>query len=81
MTNIKDILNKNNHFEIIKKIGKLGDEMKISSYLVGGYVRDSLLGRKLLDIDVLVISGGVCYTPGHIVVMPEVWKAGETRER
>jgi len=54
MTNIKDILSKNNHFNIIKKIGELGDEMNISSYLVGGYVRDSLLGKKLIDIDIMV---------------------------
>ena len=54
MTNIKDILNKNSHFNIIQRIGSLGDEMNISSYLVGGYVRDSLLGKELIDIDIMV---------------------------
>lgn len=62
MANIKDILNKDKHLNIIKKIGVLGDEMKISSYLVGGYVRDSLLGRDLIDIDIMVDKDSLLFS-------------------
>ena len=54
MTNIKDILNKNKNINLLRKAGELGDKHKISTYLVGGYVRDLLLGRETVDIDIMV---------------------------
>ena len=42
--------------------GLLGDEMKISSYLVGGYVRDTLLGKDLKDIDIMVNNDSKLYS-------------------
>ena len=43
MTNIKNLISKNKHLDILIKAGELGDLMNISTYLVGGYVRDALL--------------------------------------
>ncbi|HLP15886.1 MAG TPA: CCA tRNA nucleotidyltransferase [Bacteroidota bacterium] len=45
--------------DVIKKIGALADELGIEAYVVGGYVRDALLGKIVNDIDVLVIGSGV----------------------
>ena len=62
MTNIKDILKSNEHYNLIKKIGSLGDEINVCSYLVGGYVRDSLLNRKLTDIDIMVDKDALLFS-------------------
>ena len=41
------------------KIGRIADENNIEAYVVGGYVRDLLLGLDDKDIDILVIGDGV----------------------
>jgi poly(A) polymerase len=45
--------------DVIKKIGALADELGVDAYVVGGYVRDALLGKIVNDIDVLVIGSGI----------------------
>jgi len=40
-------------------IGKLADEMRFNAYLVGGVVRDLLLRRQNLDLDVVVEGDGI----------------------
>lgn len=47
---------KNNNLKII---GELADEMGVDAYVVGGYVRDYFLHRKLTDIDVVVVGSGI----------------------
>lgn len=42
--------------EILRLTGRLADEMGFSSYVVGGFVRDILLGTPNLDLD-LVVEG------------------------
>ena len=54
MTNIKEILDNNENIKILKQVGSLGDMLSISTYLVGGYVRDLLLGKKTKDVDIMV---------------------------
>ena len=44
---------------LLKKIGRLADEQKIDVYLVGGVVRDSVLGKSKLDMDIVVVSDGI----------------------
>lgn len=44
---------------LLQTIGALADELKIEAYVVGGYVRDVLLGLGDKDIDILVIGDGV----------------------
>ncbi len=41
-------------FELLKKIGELGQELGMASYVVGGFVRDLLLERVNYDIDIVV---------------------------
>ncbi len=44
---------------LLLQIGALADEQGVSAYVVGGYVRDFMLGRQGKDIDVVVIGNGV----------------------
>jgi poly(A) polymerase len=45
--------------EILKRIGAVADRDSIDAYVVGGYVRDFLLGREVKDTDIVVIGSGV----------------------
>jgi putative nucleotidyltransferase with HDIG domain len=45
--------------KIIEHIAKIAFEKKIDAYIVGGYVRDKLLGKTSNDIDIMVIGDGV----------------------
>ena len=40
-------------------IGAIADRESIAAYVVGGYVRDILLGREVKDTDIVVIGSGV----------------------
>jgi len=55
-TNIKEKLNKidKDHLYLLTEIGKISKEINQKSYLVGGMVRDLLLGFDNLDIDIVV---------------------------
>jgi len=44
---------------ILKTIGELADRELLRAYVVGGYVRDLLLGKTVKDIDIVVIGHGV----------------------
>jgi poly(A) polymerase len=44
---------------LLRRMGQLGDREGREVYVVGGYVRDVLLGRTDADIDLLVIGDGV----------------------
>ncbi len=43
---------------VLISIGKLADREKIEAYVVGGYVRDALLGNEAEEADVMVIGDG-----------------------
>ncbi|RPI04261.1 MAG: HD domain-containing protein [Ignavibacteriae bacterium] len=45
--------------EILSRIGAAADREGIDAYVVGGYVRDFLLGREVKDTDIVVIGSGV----------------------
>lgn len=44
---------------ILRKIGKTADRIGLECYVVGGYVRDKLLGLQNEDIDVVVVGKGI----------------------
>ncbi len=46
---------------LLPEIGRIADEAGIRAYVVGGYVRDLLLGRKDQDIDVVVQGDGIAF--------------------
>ena len=59
--NIKKILNKNFPAEIyfiLENVRKISSKRKEKAYLVGGIVRDLLLGIKNLDIDIVIEGNG-----------------------
>jgi poly(A) polymerase len=44
---------------VLRNIGAIADEHSVDAYVVGGYVRDLLLGKEVNDIDIVVIGDGV----------------------
>lgn len=44
---------------IFELIGKTADELKLRAWVVGGFVRDSILKRENKDIDIVVVGNGV----------------------
>lgn len=45
--------------EILRQIGTFADNANIGIYVVGGYVRNNLLGSSSPDIDIMVLGDGV----------------------
>ncbi|MBM4167893.1 MAG: HD domain-containing protein [Ignavibacteria bacterium] len=45
--------------DLLERIGSIADRESIEVYVVGGYVRDLLMGRTVKDIDLVVIGRGV----------------------
>ncbi|TCK06484.1 CBS domain-containing protein [Phorcysia thermohydrogeniphila] len=41
-------------FNLIKEIGKFADERKVNAYIIGGFVRDLIIGRKNFDVDIVI---------------------------
>lgn len=46
------------HFAVMAQICQ---EYKLEAYVIGGYVRDFLLGRKSKDVDVVVVGDGIAF--------------------
>jgi tRNA nucleotidyltransferase (CCA-adding enzyme) len=46
---------------LLRKVGQLGDERGCQVYVVGGVVRDLLLGRITLDLDLAVEGDGIAF--------------------
>ncbi|MEN3038830.1 MAG: CCA tRNA nucleotidyltransferase [Candidatus Kryptonium sp.] len=57
MKTFNDIVEIND--EIVRIVGKIADENNYEAYVVGGYVRDLLLGKEVKDVDFLVIGQGI----------------------
>jgi len=49
-----------NHGVLIR-IGSIADELNVEAYVVGGYVRDKLLGKEAKDIDIVVVGDGIVF--------------------
>src|SRR6056297_702588 len=45
--------------ELFRKISGIADKHELKLWLIGGYVRDLLLGRKSNDIDIVVYGDGI----------------------
>ncbi|MBU4444341.1 MAG: CCA tRNA nucleotidyltransferase [Candidatus Marinimicrobia bacterium] len=45
--------------KILRRIAKIADHKQIKAYLVGGVIRDRILGHQTKDIDVTVIGNGI----------------------
>lgn len=44
---------------IFKQISEIVTKEKVEAYVIGGYVRDCILGRKTKDIDILIVGSGI----------------------
>lgn len=47
------------HLPYFEAIGRAGDTLQVPTYVVGGYVRDLLLGRTVKDIDIVCVGNGI----------------------
>ena len=47
--------------EMAKIVAKIGKQEKLKVYIVGGVVRDIILGRKIQDIDLMVEGNGILF--------------------
>lgn len=47
--------------QLLHKLGEAGDDLNLSVYVVGGFVRDLLLGIDNLDIDITVEGDGIFF--------------------
>ncbi len=46
---------------LLRDLGRVGDELELPVYAVGGFVRDLLLGSETFDIDVTVEGDGILF--------------------
>ena len=46
-------------FDAVKKIGNITNRLKMKAYLVGGIVRDIIMGVKNFDIDIVIEGDGI----------------------
>jgi poly(A) polymerase len=44
---------------ILKKIAAAAEELQVPCYLIGGFVRDKIIGRNTKDIDIVCIGDGI----------------------
>jgi poly(A) polymerase len=51
--------------QLLKRVGEIADKTSTQAFVVGGFVRDLLLGKQVKDIDIVVIGDGIGF--GHYV--------------
>ena len=44
---------------ILKKIAHAAEELGVETYLIGGFVRDKIIGRKTKDADIVCVGDGI----------------------
>ena len=52
-------MKKNLNHPVFKIVSEVADEMHVKCYAIGGYVRDMLMKRPSVDIDIVVIGSGI----------------------
>ena len=62
MANIKELL-KMSKYDLVKSIldvaGSLGEHEGKQIYVVGGFVRDIIMGKSINDIDIMTVGEGI----------------------
>ena len=64
MQNIEKLINQDKYkriFDMAKKAGAIGINKGLRVYIVGGVVRDLLLGREIQDLDLMVEGDGISF--------------------
>jgi putative nucleotidyltransferase with HDIG domain len=49
---------------ILKKIAHAADEQGVEAYLIGGFVRDKIIGRSTKDADIVCVGDGIALAKG-----------------
>lgn len=44
---------------LLKRVGEIADRLSMRAFVVGGFVRDLLLGKQVKDIDIVVLGQGI----------------------
>ena len=60
---------------ILEKVAKAAAELEVETYLIGGFVRDKLLGRNSKDADIVCIGDGIALATAvakHFHPVPQV---------
>ncbi|WP_041075589.1 CBS domain-containing protein [Thermotoga caldifontis] len=47
--------------DLLRQLGRFGDELNLPTYIVGGFVRDLLMGNPNLDLDIVVERDGLAF--------------------
>ena len=50
---------------LLRELGRVGDELKYSVYAVGGFVRDLLMGVENYDLDIVVEGDGIHFAEAY----------------
>jgi poly(A) polymerase len=45
--------------QLLKRVGEIADKSAMQAFVVGGFVRDFLLGKQVKDIDIVVLGDGI----------------------
>tara|TARA_B100000003_G_scaffold208832_1_gene230650 strand:- start:419 stop:1840 length:1422 start_codon:yes stop_codon:yes gene_type:complete len=64
MANLKELFNKKDHSNvrsILELAGAIGERKNTEVYVVGGFVRDLILGKTLNDIDLMTVGDGILF--------------------
>ena len=62
MTNVNSLLKKDpKSYSILTSSSEIGENLAVEVYVVGGYVRDVIIGNNLSDIDIMVVGDGINY--------------------
>ena len=62
MSNLAALLQaRPDHQPLLETAGALGEKLGLETYVVGGYVRDLLMGRDTNDIDLMVAGDGIAF--------------------
>lgn len=59
---------------LLREIGELASQMGMTAYVVGGFVRDLLLGAPTLDVDIVVEGDGIAFAKK----LAQIWSADLT---
>ncbi|HMD00879.1 MAG TPA: hypothetical protein VKH37_12035, partial [Ferruginibacter sp.] len=60
---------------ILKKIAAAAEELQLPCYLIGGFVRDKIIGRPTKDLDIVCAGDGIALAQQvsmHFKPKPEV---------
>src|SRR5208283_758898 len=48
--------------DVLVSIGSIAEGHNVEVYVVGGYVRDTLLGKQSKDVDIVVVGDGIAFS-------------------